>query len=440
MKAFLRKIVRAMAGWPLIGRLLRIGVAVIRLPEDRNQLRSDIANWRPVASHHRDPELRTEQLAVNQLDPAQLGTLLEAISRLNAQQLATENSNENLRKSVPIALRKVTRDIAELKTQMAGVAQLATDVTELKTQTAGVAQLTTDLAELKIQTAAVAQLAAEMAELKTHTAELAQLTADMAEVKTHNAEVAQLHQQAVGFAQHLQSLQSGVENLQAESLQANNRAKNIEDSVSYATQRIEFVRRELMFELRYGAGKQRANDPLDAASEILSKEKLAAAREGKLRLNLGCGHIALDDYINVDRRALPGVDIVAEVNALPLETGAADEIFSSHLLEHFPEEQLRRELLPYYHSLLKTGGVFRAVVPDAEAMISHYALGDYPYEDMREVIYGAQDYDGDFHFNMFTPDSLKTLLSEAGFNEPKVIESGRKNGRCYEFEIVAEKK
>jgi hypothetical protein len=83
--------------------------------------------------------------------------------------------------------------------------------------------------------------------------------------------------------------------------------------------------------------------------------------------------------------------------------------------------------------------VFRAVVPDAQAMIAHYAQGDYPYEDLREVLYGAQDYDGDFHFNMFTPESMSALLREAGFKAPKIIESGRKNGRCYEFEIVAEK-
>jgi len=79
-------------------------------------------------------------------------------------------------------------------------------------------------------------------------------------------------------------------------------------------------------------------------------------------------------------------------------------------------------------------------VPDAQAMISNYAEGNYPYEDMREVLYGAQDYDGDFHFNMFTPESMVALLKEAGFETPRIIESGRKNGRCYEFEIAADKK
>ena len=31
------------------------------------------------------------------------------------------------------------------------------------------------------------------------------------------------------------------------------------------------------------------------------------------------------------------------------------EIYSAHLLEHFPEEELSRELLPYWYSLLRPG-------------------------------------------------------------------------------------
>jgi predicted SAM-dependent methyltransferase len=108
-------------------------------------------------------------------------------------------------------------------------------------------------------------------------------------------------------------------------------------------------------------------------------------------------------------------------------------------LEHFPQEQLRRELLPYFFNLIKQGGEFHAVVPDAEAMIQEYSNGHYPYDDMREVFYGAQDYDGDFHFNMFTPDTLSKLLLEGGFTNVSIIERGRKNGSCYEFEMVAKK-
>ena len=215
---------------------------------------------------------------------------------------------------------------------------------------------------------------------------------------------------------------------------------NLTESVSYLLGRVEFVRRELMFEMRYGASKVLDDSKqLKVKAEILSPEKLIAFKSDRLRLNLGCGNIPLAGYLNVDRRSLPGVDIVAEVDELPFELEEVDKIFSAHLLEHFPKEQLRRELLPYFFNLLKEGGEFHAVVPDAEAMIREYSSGHYSYDDMREVLYGAQDYDGDFHFNMFTPLELNDLLVEAGFINVTVLDQGRKNGKCYEFEVLAKK-
>jgi len=385
MKASLRKIVRVIARWPYVGRVVRIIVAVIRLPQFHDHYHQQLSMLRAVTPNPHFADLSHYSKPWDQFGTTQLPSLLQAISELTHRQAAAESADDNLRVSVPVALRKLTRDIADLRKQV--------DLTA--THGASLEQLAADNARLAGQFGAIE---AGIGALNARCNELAEVSND-----------------------------------------ARSKSDSTSDSIAYAVQRIEFVRRELMFEMRYGAGASESAPALDVKSEILSPEKLADARKDRLRLNLGCGHIALDGYLNVDRRALPGVDIVSEVNALPLEAGVADEIFSSHLLEHFPEEQLRRELLPYYYGLLKAGGTFRAVVPDAQAMISNYAEGNYPYEDMREVLYGAQDYDGDFHFNMFTPESMVALLTEAGFDTPRIIESGRKNGRCYEFEIAADK-
>jgi predicted SAM-dependent methyltransferase len=199
-------------------------------------------------------------------------------------------------------------------------------------------------------------------------------------------------------------------------------------------ERIEFVRREMMFEHRYGRTNGNGDN---GAARICSPEKLAAANGHGVKLNLGCGHIALADYVNVDRRDLPGVDIVAPVDELPLGEASVSEIFSAHMLEHFPQEELRRRLLPYWFGLLTSGGSFRAVVPDGEAMLTELASSNYPFEDFREVLFGSQEYHGDFHYNLFTPDSLRRLLEEAGFRGIEVPARGRRNGKCYEFEIRA---
>jgi len=351
IKQVLRKVARKMAAWQFVGRLVQIAVAVIRLPELR-------ATYLDL--NHRQHVFETEQLP----------SLLQTISDLNYRQLASDNDKENLVKSVPVALRKIKRDLIEIRRELDTVSN---SMDQKLNETRGELDIVSNSMDQKLN-------------------------------------------------------------------ETRGQLDIVSSSVGYLLGRVEFVRRELMFEMRYGAVSPNANiEKIETKVEIVNPEKLAAARNERLRLNLGCGHIALDGYQNVDRRALPGVDIVAEVDDLPFETGEVDEIFSAHLLEHFPEEQLRRQLLPYYYSLLKEGGIFRAVVPDAEAMIQKYTKGEYLFDDMREVMYGAQDYDGDFHFNMFTPESIKKLLKEAGFTTVHLNAAGRPNGKCFELEISAKK-
>ena len=54
------------------------------------------------------------------------------------------------------------------------------------------------------------------------------------------------------------------------------------------------------------------------------------------RLNLGCGRSPLANWINVDSTALPGVDLVRDLEKgpLPYDDGSVEEIRASHFLEH----------------------------------------------------------------------------------------------------------
>ena len=218
--------------------------------------------------------------------------------------------------------------------------------------------------------------------------------------------------------------------------------RDLRNEIVRIWQRLEFVRMEIMYEMNHGPrGMEISGRPRKVEPRILDVEKIDAQMRdlGGVRLNLGCGHVPLDGYLNTDMRELPGVDVVAEVSNLPFEPGQAREIFSAHLLEHFPQERLVRSLLPHWFGLLAQGGTFRAVTPDGAAMIDAAGAGTYDYEDFRTVLFGAQEYDGDFHFNLLTPQSLGALLEEAGFIDIRILEAGRRNGRCFEFEISATK-
>jgi hypothetical protein len=218
------------------------------------------------------------------------------------------------------------------------------------------------------------------------------------------------------------------------------RGRRVDDTLRFLLDRVEFVRREALLELRYRPGNGSAPHaaPQAVQPRILAPEKVQAARaSGALRLNVGCGHIPMADYINVDMRDLPGVDVLAEAGALPFEPGTVDEIAATHLVEHFPQEEMRRRILPHWATILKPGGRLRAVVPDGEAMLAGVAQGTYAFEDFREVLFGSQDYDGDFHYNLLTPDSLRALVEQAGLTGVEVPVRGRRNGQCFEFELVA---
>lgn len=207
-------------------------------------------------------------------------------------------------------------------------------------------------------------------------------------------------------------------------------------------ERLEFARKEIMYEVRFGQtgtttglATPSGRTVVEPRTKNVSKVE-NACRHGQLRLNIGCGHIALDNYVNIDQRDLPGVDVVADAGNLPFEPGQISEIASFHVLEHFPQEQLRR-LLAYWHTLLKPGGQLRAVAPDGEAMLSQFAAGQYTFENFRMVLFGAQEYEGDFHFNLLTPDSIKDLLTEAGFIDIRFLAKARKNDIAFEFDVTA---
>lgn len=54
-------------------------------------------------------------------------------------------------------------------------------------------------------------------------------------------------------------------------------------------------------------------------------------------MNLGSGNAPLPDHVNVDHRAVAGVDVVADVRALPFAEASAHMVRASSLLEHFSD-------------------------------------------------------------------------------------------------------
>jgi len=87
-----------------------------------------------------------------------------------------------------------------------------------------------------------------------------------------------------------------------------------------------------------------------------------------MKLNLGCGNKILEGYINLDINKGKGVDIVHDLNELPLpfENEIFDYILCRDVLEHVNYLPLMDEL----YRILKIGGKLKIKVPHFTSKIT----------------------------------------------------------------------
>jgi predicted SAM-dependent methyltransferase len=139
-----------------------------------------------------------------------------------------------------------------------------------------------------------------------------------------------------------------------------------------------------------------------------------------MRLNLGCGKMVLDGFVNIDIQQNPKakrpLDILADVRSVPLHDECADEVHAYHVIEHFYRWQTP-EVLGEWKRLLKAGGLLVLELPNIEAAARNLLAG---MDDQMCMwaFYGDPSHRDPYmcHPWGFTPKSIKSLLSECGFS------------------------
>ena len=135
------------------------------------------------------------------------------------------------------------------------------------------------------------------------------------------------------------------------------------------------------------------------------------------RLNIGCGTDIRPDCINIDIRNLEGVDLMCDVMELDLllENNSIDEVLAFDIIEHVGFRDTNF-LLKKIYDILKPGGRLIARVPDARHHAEQYLAGRYACEDFAYWMYGAQDYEHNFHKTCFDAASISRHLQSVGFS------------------------
>ncbi|MGE0746427.1 MAG: methyltransferase domain-containing protein [Rhodospirillales bacterium] len=136
------------------------------------------------------------------------------------------------------------------------------------------------------------------------------------------------------------------------------------------------------------------------------------------RLNLGCGRRAQPGWINLDSMALPGVDVVADLDRcadapLPFEPDSIDEFLLSHVIEHLRHTlPLMQEL----HRIARPGAALTIRVPyggsdDAWEDPTHlrpYFLNSFAYFSQPAYWRADYGYRGDWQ-----PEQIALLIPAA---------------------------
>lgn len=135
----------------------------------------------------------------------------------------------------------------------------------------------------------------------------------------------------------------------------------------------------------------------------------------KVNLNLGCGNINHEKFINIDGYPYPHVHYVQQVERLPqFKDDSVDLIYSSHCLEHFKYSQTKQVLEEWYR-VLKKGSILRLSVPDFDKLVHIYELHQRDPDVIIEQLMGGQDNKYNFHLTVLNKVNLSKMLREVGF-------------------------
>jgi predicted SAM-dependent methyltransferase len=135
-----------------------------------------------------------------------------------------------------------------------------------------------------------------------------------------------------------------------------------------------------------------------------------------LRIHFGCGKFEGPRFFNVDAIPFKHVHYVTSSPRMPaLPAQSAELIYACHVFEHV-SHQTQLDVLKRWHELIKPGGEILLSVPDFDKIVEVYMRGALPLDQTQGAVMGGQEYPGNFHFALFTPDHLTGLLEKAGFS------------------------
>ena len=124
------------------------------------------------------------------------------------------------------------------------------------------------------------------------------------------------------------------------------------------------------------------------------------------RLDIGCGDTPREGFTGIDRKL--------GTEAYPLSDyadGSVDEVYASHVLEHFPHADAQ-DVLNEWVRVLRPGGKLSVAVPDWDRIVEAYQHGC--NFSLEQVVYGGHVDENDVHHSMYNASGLRIMMRRAG--------------------------
>jgi ubiquinone/menaquinone biosynthesis C-methylase UbiE len=142
-----------------------------------------------------------------------------------------------------------------------------------------------------------------------------------------------------------------------------------------------------------------------------------------INLDLGCGYNKQENHLGVDIRKIKIIDIIADLENIPIRDNCIDQIYSRRALQHIKNQV---KAFKEIHRILKPGGEIKIIVASFWGFLFYKS--------------GLSQSSGKYQiFHLFTKRNLTKQLKQLNFKDIKIhkIKSLKKIG--YDFKATAKK-
>ena len=156
--------------------------------------------------------------------------------------------------------------------------------------------------------------------------------------------------------------------------------------------------------------------------------ELLKEKHPKIKLNLGCGNMILEGYVNIDLYN-EKADMKCDISKLPFDDNSVDEVYSSHVIEHF-DFMAAFDVFSEWKRVLKHGGMIILETIDMVASCKKFVESNEQERiNLYSHFFSEPWIPGQIHKFLYTSVQMRWTLEQLGFKDIHQVRANRYIGK-----------